>query len=467
MCYDSVNLNHETMSSKIKINETHICTLKKNNRLLEVENIELQFEFENSFKEIEIMAENPNRNKYDLESTIINSSLKALLNRFSFCQILSKPYQGIKIYKTIDYNEYKKKLLDYKRTLLNRNFDKEKTEKEIARFQKEEKENLIENFIDRKTAYTLEKAYEKCEKDDKTLAFSHRKVGYAYPKFKLGDNFDVIYKSNFGFGSVSYFYTHIKYKNIDILPYSDWIKYRYAKKYDIIRYTRRHRLQHFSWFEAFEFTTNLFNHSVTNPTRFVNEWIINECAEMVSGLEYLLNKNEEYQIQHSYSNPKVKYRIDGIELLDLKGEKISGALSFLDKIRELTIFSDTINSFIERIKSCNLSIYPQLENEIDILSEKISKYKSIKRKWKKKSIKIKKRKKYISKKLYGKKKHNIKEKAIKKYLKEEYPKYKKDIKKCKKAKKLYKSIKNKLSNTKKHKTKFDNYISIINKQLKL
>ena len=42
-------------------------------------------------------------------------------------------------------------------------------------------------------------------------------------------NFSVEIKTNFGYGSVSYFYTKLKYKNIEITPFSEWVDYEFAR----------------------------------------------------------------------------------------------------------------------------------------------------------------------------------------------------------------------------------------------
>ncbi len=348
------------MENEVKINETHISTLKKSGKLLEVENIKLKFEFEDNFEELKIMAKNPNRNRCELERFIKNSALKVLLKGFGYCQTLDGVFQGIKPYITIDYTDYKKAVALHKENIKLQKKDGKELEYEMEKFNEKEKEKVIKELKKRKIAYSLITAYECNNNDDTVFAFSHQEKGFLDPAFKLGDDFNVIYKTNFGYGMSSYFYTCIQYKGIDIIPYSDLIKFKYANTSKIIKYTRNHELENSSWSEAFDLTKNLFNHSVIKPTTFVNEWIINECKEMVSGLEYLLNKNNDHEIKER-------------ELLEFKGEKISGSLLFLDKIKELTIFSkEKITSYIERIKNCNLNIYPLLKSEIITLKEELN-----------------------------------------------------------------------------------------------
>jgi len=358
------------MDEEVKINKTHICTLKKHDNKIYVNNELLIFEFESVFREFIRMSKNPNRKAYELESFAAKGPLQILLKRFNFCKHLHNPYEGLDKYVEVGYQVYASREKNFKAKLLRAK--ENNVEDKMKEFQENEKNKLVDEITYRKIAHSMDKAYEKFKDDADILAFSHRRRGFDLPEFKLGVDFDVIYKSNFGYGSASYFYSHIKYKDIDILPYSDWIRYRFADKHDIIRFTRRHQLLNSSWSEAFDFTSKLFNHSVTDPKTFVDVWIINECKEMIEGLEYLLNKNEEHEVINSQFGHKTSVKINaGRDLLDFKGEKISGALHFLSKIKELTVFTDKINSFIERIKQCNLNIYPQLKEEIAKLKSEI------------------------------------------------------------------------------------------------
>lgn len=364
--------------SEIKINETHICVLKTNGQELFVDFYPLNFEFNIELSELERMAENSNRTSFELEEYIENSPLKYLLGYFNYCQDLSRPYQGIGSLKIRDYNTYKKNLDDYRSKLViqNEKSSPEQIQEMISKYQENQRKEILDSIKVRVIPYLLDKAYKAFENQKEILAFSHRRVGWSFPEFKLSDDFEVIFKSNFGYGTASFFYTNIRYRGIDILPYSDWIRYRYAEKSEIIRYTRRHQLRNSSWRMTMDFTSELFNYSLRNPRDFINKWIVNECVEMVSGLENLLNRNQNYEVLNSFFFPDYKTNLMGIELINFKGERISGALSFLDKIKELIIFSDAIPSLIERIFKCNLAIYHDLLMEIKKLDLKIKELKN-------------------------------------------------------------------------------------------
>lgn len=361
-------------SSEIKINETHICVLKEKNRLIYPENIKLKYKFKADFEEFEKMCSDDNYNLLAIERFLQNSNLSTLAESFDFCKKLSSRWEGgINSYEFTKYEDYKKEIEGFKRKLKN-NLDEEKfyIDEEIEQYHKKLKDKLLKDFTIRKQAYTLKEAYKTLKLDKMTLAFSHRKVGWTYPEFKLGTEFTVIFKTNFGYGSSSYFFTNIRYKGIDILPYSDWIKYKFVDAHEVVRYTKKNALKNEHWLLTMNFTSELYNASVINPSSFVKKWILNECIEMVEGLENLFYIKRKHKISYNSYTQNIMCTLSGIELVKFKGERISGALGFLDKISELLFFSKKISSFIERILKCNIQIYPELQIEITKLDKSIN-----------------------------------------------------------------------------------------------
>ena len=199
-------------------------------------------------------------------------------------------------------------------------------------------------------------------KDPTVLAYSHRRVGWATPEFNLNDDIKVVYLTNFGYGSASYFFLQIYYKGIGILPYSHWVHYRKASTHDIIRYTREYHLMNQEWMKAMAFTADTYNAAVSNPATFVQKNILNEVEEMVSGLE-AIHRSSNYRVQESFFNP-YSIVITGDDLVRFKGEKISGALDFLDQLQTLMPITDKVGSYIRRIMNCNFSVTNELKSAI-------------------------------------------------------------------------------------------------------
>ncbi len=364
------------MKPQIIINETHLCVLKssKTSKQIQLELLELNFPYSDSLLELKRMSENKNRNICELEEYVQNSSLSCLLGNFNFCIILNSAFENLGFYSTTKIEEYQLKIMSYEDLIekAKSEYEKSRYKNELENYKTKKRIGVYNELKIRSIAFTLKLAYDQCKKDNQILAHSHRYRGYSFPEFKLGSDFDVIFKTNFGFGNSSYFYTNIRYKGIDILPYSDWIKYQKAEKAEIIRYTRRHSLDNSSWLSTMSIVKDAYNQSITNPIQFVDNWIINECKEMVDGLEALLNNDKEFVILDSFFNKNKRIPLLGIELVNFKGERISGALSFLEKIKTLNHFNPIIDNFIDRILNCNIQILPSIKTYIIRFTENIA-----------------------------------------------------------------------------------------------
>ena len=73
---------------KIKVNETHICVLRKkdNEDELFVDFIELKLRNNNQLLELKDMSENENRSVLELIDYVENSTLNDLTKSFNFCE---------------------------------------------------------------------------------------------------------------------------------------------------------------------------------------------------------------------------------------------------------------------------------------------------------------------------------------------------------------------------------------------
>ena len=168
---------------------------------------------------------------------------------------------------------------------------------------RELKSHILEKILLWFKVFNIEFAYDKAKKVPNILVYSHRISGWSNPEYKITDNLRQQVKTNFGYGSVSYFYSLITFKNIQITPFSEWIDYRYSNFSEVIRYTRSFRsrvlvldrnnkpwyyktkIDNSYWHNAIEFTKNAANLSLTNEEEFVEKYIISECENLVNGLE--------------------------------------------------------------------------------------------------------------------------------------------------------------------------------------
>jgi hypothetical protein len=123
------------------------------------------------------------------------------------------------------------------------------------------------------------------------------------------------------------------------------------------------------WLEALEFSRDACNLSNIDETKFVEKYIIDECEEMVKGLEEIFHK-EHFSFKDRAKNDYTKDK-KGHVLIGFRGEKISGALDFISKIIEFDKIA-SIQSFIKRIENTNKKIQPILAEESEIIKIKLS-----------------------------------------------------------------------------------------------
>lgn len=178
----------------------------------------------------------------------------------------------------------------------------------------------------------------------------------------------------------------MKYKNIEITPFSEWIDYEIAKFSEIIRYTKsfayrtlrgiyngkrvyQQKMENSNWQDAIEYTNTACNISLNDEVDFVRKYIVDECEKMVTGLEHIYLASEFTFKGEQNSH----YKIDkaGHQLMEFRGEKISGALNFISKILEFDKIAE-IKSFIARIEDVNRKIQPLLVEELKNIKIKLT-----------------------------------------------------------------------------------------------
>lgn len=339
----------------VKVNETHMCVLRKveNEDKVKVDFVELKFKYQDQLDELRRMVDNDNRSVLDMQDYVKGSSLRRLSLDFDFCSCLSDSYQWIPCLQAITFSDYQKKIDEY---------DKRGDKVGKETYARDQRQRFYNRIAYRVLPAKLEDLSNDLYKDPSVLAYSHRRVGWASPAFNLNNDIKVVYLTNFGYGSASYFFLQIYYKGIGILPYSQWVHYRKACASEIIRYTRRYHLDNQEWMKTMAFTADVYNSAVSDPASFAEKNILNEVEEMVSGLENIQSATS-YRAQESFFNPKTII-ITGDDMVRFKGEKISGALGFLDQLQTLAPITDKVGFYIKRIMNCNYAVAAELEEAI-------------------------------------------------------------------------------------------------------
>ena len=273
------------------------------------------------------------------------------------------------------YNSFQKFIIT------NKNTDKvsEKKEEGDTRFDfntaiKRYKAQLWNKYNLWGKAYAINNTYQLCKANKNILAYSHRVIGWINFKFCLTSNFSCEIDTNFGYGYSSYFYVKLKYKNIEITPFSEWVQYEYAKFSEIIRYSSSYLLENKNWLDAMEYCQKACNLSTKDEIEFIEKYLIEECEIMANGLERILIehdfklKQKKSKITLLACNESEYYSInkEGHELICFRGEKISGAIDFIKKIIEFEQIV-SVKSFIDRIELCSVVLQPLLAEDLKVI----------------------------------------------------------------------------------------------------
>jgi hypothetical protein len=373
--------------NKEKINVDFLLLLVDKSGLLETTTVNIDKHFEIERDTIRILCSGENDNIDEIINFLQTDLKPKLPNKlFKYCKELDKAYQSVHV----NIDSEIKDIID-KRRLIFANQElaiKESKEFNIENEFKKLKNQLRERIELWFKVFDTEFAYDKAKKVSNMKVYSHRISGWSNPEYSITSNLKLQIKTNFGYGSVSYFYSLLTFRNIQITPFSEWIDYRYSYFYEVIRYTRSFRaripvtdergrvlyhktkIESVYWYNAMEFTKNAANLSITNEREFIDKYILTECEYLVNGLEDFYKKTEfEFNDENQVNVEKDeinKYRVDihGYELIDFRTEKIIGALDFFDKIIEYNTIIPT-QEYTQRIFSLCKRFIPNVYTALD------------------------------------------------------------------------------------------------------
>ena len=222
----------------------------------------------------------------------------------------------------------------------------------------------------------LSETVNKIKEHEGIKLYSRDVVGYSTYTHKINDDITVELRTNFGFGRAAYFNLAIKYKDIVVLPYSYLVHYYYANMKSLMACTRAYRPLRESWEASIDFIADFVNQSIYDPRRFVSEYVIKEVEEMMKGLRAIMDNPAEVQsrikdscsseIRLSVIRPFNKDEFVMMETMAdelttlFKAEKITGALLFVENLRQLQEICGDMSALIDEILSMNKEVKPEI-----------------------------------------------------------------------------------------------------------
>lgn len=349
---------------------------------------------------------------YLRDSEIINISKsihqQAKNNFFNYCVKLSDRHQPqieIDVNNNLDmyYNKITKANIYYKEGYFYQS-EKDKVNNEdthndlIAKADKAFKE-LIESLNkDLCTyiilwihAYRFLKTRQMVSSKKENILYSHRYIGWSQPRYRLDQDLEIEFNTNFGYGMSSYFHLIIIYKNIHLVNFVDWIDYRIKGVSQIKKYTRKYQgsitgagednkfINDAQWENAIEEANLMCQTYLNNYNEFIGKFVLDSLESMVSSLEEIVDISiidGKFNRTHRLFEETFKSKlyencssmIASAVVMSVKASKISGALELTSNILELDGLFST-EEHILKIKNLNARIYPLIIKEIDEVPE--------------------------------------------------------------------------------------------------
>lgn len=388
-----------------KISQDYVAAIKRVGNYLESIQVELHKPL-TLIEELRAMVENPNRSVYDLQCKF-SSEYKFSEKSWYICY----PYSFSASYldatrcpEIKSYSDIKKQWDDCFKSEIdsikdncreNNTFFNEDTARDIATNKVAElKQNQKKSFLYECTKWIdvneIQTTALSLKERKDILMYSKENIGWNNFEHRISDDLKICISTNFGYGSAAYFFLAIRYKDLDIIPYSFIVKYYKAQMRDIIRCTRQYSPRRDSWEAAFDFIIELSNQAQSNPENFINEYVMNEVTEMMKGLRAILENPKHFHdalakvkvpellinVRNIWDNDKVRMRAYPQECTFLfKVEKIAGALHFLNNLQKISStfinISQEIDKHIDELLRYNFELYPQIKEQCETIGKRL------------------------------------------------------------------------------------------------
>lgn len=453
------------------VNYDYILALRNNGDCVSVEQIPIQRHEYETDKIIELY-EDENADAVDVYKVV-----KKLLRdkEYNLCFGFNYSYSYINpigpvLFDCAEYMEkVKKKTLDYTVNFLLRLPKKSRKDEIMLREARKYGRKMVKPYVDEKkygvAARSLKYIYamdyfsslENNSVRDNFIMFSTDVHGRYHGLHRINDDLSIQINTNFCFGSSSYFHVTVKYKDVELLPYSAWTRYYYAGYSELLSYTRSYGLQRSNWHHCFNFIESFINSAISDPESFVKKELKREIDGLLNGsinapgLEQIVSYDklqfeqelkvkeregdERYIgircVRHANEADIEEYKIMPSEIsMIYKMEKITGALRFLNNLRKFSELDEDVEVAINRIVELNNLILPEIEAAIPSVKfeikglNKILEPLEIERNIKKKEEPFAKLERILTAKLAWEVSHAQKEETICRF-KKQYPEYEK------------------------------------------
>lgn len=368
---------------------------KSDDGLLKLRKKKIDNEYIDVLNQLRTMLDNPNRTVLDMQECFVRVIRE---RRFlPYCwpySYYASHISGIGYPKLYQFIEYKDKLQTQRESVSKRCQGRIAIEMEMKAYVKRLKSTFMETCVRYIPCLNIANAVSEISNDPQNVMWSSEEIGWTTYEYKVNEDVLITVSTNFGYGNSSYFLLGLKYKDIDILPYSALIHYYGVDAVELKRHTRQYCPDRGSWDMALDFVVETANLAYQDPEKFVKKFIINEVDEMIAGLKHIMQyPNMEIQrlirkkgnkvnsgfwsvVYNMTDSQCARYKIFASEMdVVYKSEKITGALYFLDNLSSLVEIFPAIQDAMDVIKSLNNELLPEIEKNIISINEMIRSHK--------------------------------------------------------------------------------------------
>lgn len=356
-------MNRLKKEKETGINFDYILALKSNEGTLSIDKIEISrqnslidklFEmYESSYYDASNMH-NLARNSFwsidDIYPLCLGYSYNAsYIDDITFPELnVAEYHKEINDKKFHISNCYKNGYIDYANRLQG----------QLNHFIKQSKEYYLKHILQYIYAYDYNNTLMQSNIQKKYKIFSSEIHGRFSYETIVNEDLKILTLTNFCYGSSSYFHIIVKYKDIELLPLSEWVKYYCAGYNSIMRYTRSYYCVRESWEHAMHFIEGFVNKAIKNPYEFVRNDVLLEVNHLMDGLEEIFHiKQDNFKkildvnhiddddkryigissARHANEQDRQYYKIKKSECAMIyKMEKISGAINFLNNLKKIS-----------------------------------------------------------------------------------------------------------------------------------
>ena len=224
----------------------------------------------------------------------------------------------------------------------------------------EGKDPLVEN---RKMAYAMWKQSAELYGKKKVIALSHRRGGWHCVSWDFGQNVTFSIRTNFGFGSASYFDVVYKYKNLQLTSFSHFVKYINSTYASVMRCTISYGVIYENWEVMMNNCIAFYNSLVEHDVSFIFDWVNDQLYTLINGLRSFV-KDDSYNFETVFRGVSKKTRITGDDYWIVRADKMAQSLEFIKNLKELPIETDGIKIGTEIVNLCK-EFLPHLNDKIN------------------------------------------------------------------------------------------------------